>query len=187
MANKKISLAGQLLLAPPQVLDDVFDHSVILVCSHDETGAIGLIVNHPLDSITFLELLTHLQLAGGKKLAHKKVYLGGPVDMNRGFVLHSTDVLHDSSTIISRNIALTANSEFLNTLQKTVPKHLLVTLGYSGWANGQLEEEIKEGRWIQMPARSKILFDTPDTKKWGASFDTIGIDPLYLSHEIGTA
>ncbi len=185
MKNIKNSLIGQLLLAPPQIHADIFDQSVILVCSHDNAGALGLILNHPIDAITFIELLAHLQINCDQNIKDKKVYFGGPVSMNRGFVLHSRDVLHDTSSIISEGIALTSNSAFFHLISKKTPKHWRVALGYAGWTAGQLEDEVKNGVWIQRPAQENLIFETPDTQQWKASFEEMGVDPYFISHEIG--
>jgi len=182
------SLAGQLLVAMPGIGDERFDRSVIYLCGHSEDGAMGLIVNKPVDDITFPELLEQLGIEGDPD-QQIRVLFGGPVETGRGFVLHSTDYNATGSTLqVSDEIGLTATLEILEQIAKGEgPERSLLALGYAGWAPGQLEEEILSNGWLHCRPSPDLLFGTSDDTKWEQALAELGIDPAQLSGDAGRA
>jgi len=182
------SLAGQLLVAMPGIGDERFDRSVIYLCGHSEDGAMGLIVNKPVDDITFPELLEQLGIEGDPD-EQIRVLFGGPVETGRGFVLHSTDYNATGSTLqVSDEIGLTATLEILEQIAKGEgPERSLLALGYAGWAPGQLEEEILSNGWLHCRPSPDLLFGTSDDTKWERALAELGIDPAQLSGDAGRA
>lgn len=182
------SLAGQLLVAMPGIGDERFNRSVIYLCGHSEDGAMGLIVNKPVDDITFPELLEQLGIEGDPD-QQIRVLFGGPVETGRGFVLHSTDYNATGSTLqVSDEIGLTATLEILEQIAKGEgPKRSLLALGYAGWAPGQLEEEILSNGWLHCRPSPDLLFGTSDETKWERALAELGIDPAQLSGDAGRA
>ena len=182
------SLKGHLLLARPQMHDDIFSRSIIFICSHDADGAVGIIVNRPLESITFLELLNQFHIKSPPHFHDRPIFFGGPVDVNRGFILHPVAQMLESSVAVSDDIALTASLNFFRELLGDAEnQRLIVALGYAGWGGGQLEKELKRGTWVHVKATPKILFDTPHEQKWQEAYKILGIDPFYLSPRTGSA
>ncbi|MES0826204.1 YqgE/AlgH family protein [Ruegeria sp. SCP11] len=184
-----MDLTGKLLIAMPGMGDPRFDHSVVYICSHGDDGAMGLIINKPSD-LRIKTLLSQLNIACripvvGERLVH----FGGPVEMSRGFVLHSADYdanLH--SMKISDDFSMTATLDVLEDLASgRGPLNSTLTLGYSGWGPDQLEDEIAMNGWLTTEASSKLVFDVPDDEKWEAALATLGVDPLTLSASAGRA
>jgi len=182
------TLAGQLLVAMPGIGDPRFDRSVIYLCGHSDDGAMGLIVNKPVDDITFPELLEQLGIEGntGREI---RVLFGGPVETGRGFVLHSTDYNVTGSTLqVSDDIGLTATLEILEQIAHgDGPEKSLLALGYAGWAPGQLEEEILSNGWLHCTPSPELLFGALDDTKWERALSEMGIDPAQLSGDAGRA
>lgn len=184
----KHSLKGHILLAMPNMEDEVFGRAAIFICSHNKEGAVGIIVNRPLESVTFLELLTQFHIKSPQKFKNRPVFFGGPVDVNRGFILHSTDQMLESSIEINSDIALTVNLNFFRELlTEDLSKDLLVSLGYAGWGEGQLEQEIRSGNWLHVSATKEMLFADAHEEKWQKAFDELGVDPAYLAPRTGNA
>jgi putative transcriptional regulator len=189
-------LDGQLLIAMPVMEDERFARSVIYVCAHSSEGAMGIIVNRPAGSIDFPELLVQLNIidkASQIKLPENagsmKVMKGGPVETQRGFVLHSSDFFIEDATLpIDDGICLTATVEILKAIAKGGgPKHALLALGYAGWAPGQLEIEIQGNGWLHCAADSDLIFGRDVEQKYLRALHKIGIDPGMLSNEAGHA
>lgn len=182
------SMAGQMLVAMPGIGDPRFDRSVIYVCGHSDDGAMGLIVNKPVDDITFNELLEQLGIEGEPE-QQIRVLFGGPVDTGRGFVLHSTDYNVTGSTLqVTDDVGLTATLEILEEIAHGKgPRQSILALGYAGWAPGQLEEEIKSNGWLNCAPSAELLFGTADDTKWERALAEMGIDPAQLSGEAGRA
>ena len=184
-----MDLTGKLLIAMPGMGDPRFEHSVVYICSHGEDGAMGLIINKPSD-LRIKTLLEQLDIpcripVVGERLAQ----FGGPVEMSRGFVLHSADYeanLH--SMRISEDFSMTATLDVLEDLASGKgPLKSMLTLGYSGWGPEQLEDEIAMNGWLTTEATSKLVFDVPNDEKWEAALATLGVDPLTLSASAGHA
>lgn len=183
-------LAGQFLIAMPSMQDERFGRAVIYLCAHNEEGAMGLVVNKPLSSITFPDLLGQLGIepGEGEDVADHPVLYGGPVESGRGFVLHSADFIRDASMRISTDVALTATIDILKAIAggKGPQRHVL-TLGYAGWDAGQLDAEIQANGWLIAPADDAILFDRDWSTKWERSIRGLGVDAFMLSGQAGNA
>lgn len=164
-ADDLSSLAGQLLVAAPKMEDPTFGRSVIFMIAHDDSGALGLIVNEPVKDVSFDELFdlmreSHEGLAG--KLT---VHFGGPVEPRIGFVLHSRDVMLAQHELPAGDVAVTNDPAMLTAIAEgRGPVHYIVTLGYAGWGPGQLETEIQQGAWLVVPSDPDLLF-APDAKQ----------------------
>jgi len=180
-------LTGQLLIAMPDIGDPRFERSVILVCEHSKDGTMGLILNKPSDEISFAELTEQLNL-GASERAHQ-VHFGGPVEMGRGFVLHSGEYVSGlSSHLVLEDVRLSASLDVLEDMaQDTGPARALLMLGYTGWGAGQLEIEILANGWLSGPADAEFVFSGGGEQMWSAALKRLGIDPLLLSAAAGHA
>jgi putative transcriptional regulator len=182
------SLAGQLLVAMPQMQDHRFERSVILLCAHNDEGAMGLVVNKLIETLTLPELLAQLKIGAGGLRGHTHVHFGGPVEAGRGFVLHSHDYQEDGTLVVGDNLALTATLEILQAIGRGEgPKRSLLALGYAGWGPGQLDAEMQENGWLHVPADEGIVFDDGIADKWQRALGKLGIDPIALSGDAGHA
>ncbi len=181
-------LAGQLIIAMPGMRDPRFEKSVIYMCAHNEDGAMGLVVNRALESLTFPDMLEQLGIdpvGAGDKI---NVHFGGPVESGRGFVLHSRDYLQEATMIVDHDVALTATVDILKAIAgDDGPRRSLLALGYAGWGPGQLDIEIKSNGWLHVAADSDLVFGPDLDAKWGQAMDKIGIDPRMLSEDAGHA
>lgn len=181
-------LAGQLLIAMPQMRDPRFERSVVYLCAHSAEGAMGLVVNRPFDGLTFKELLDQLDIEPQPGCARVPVHLGGPVEGGRGFVLHSDDYMHDTSMRVDDGIALTATVDVLKAMaQGGGPRKSLLALGYAGWSAGQLDAEILDNAWLNVPVDEQLLFGLDLDHKWEAAIHKLGIDFATLSVDAGHA
>ncbi len=188
LARKPDCLRGKLLLAMPNMGDPRFERSVICLCEHSEQGAMGIVVNQPAEHIAFPELMEQLQIPAPPDCAQVGVFTGGPVEPNRGFVLHSADYLHDTSLIVSELVALSATVDILKALAHGMgPRHSLLALGYAGWGPGQLEAEIQENAWLHTEVDADLLFGTEAILKWPLAMAKLGIDLSMLSTQAGHA
>ena len=190
------SLEGQLLIAMPNMMDGRFDHSVIYLCSHSEQGAMGLILNQVARHLSLEDLLVQLNILNDEsairlppKIREMNVHKGGPVEVERGFVLHSDDFVIERSTLpIADGICLTATLEILKAMAEGGgPEQAMLALGYSGWAPGQLESEIQANGWLTCPASRQLVFDPVYDDKWQRALLSIGIDPAMLFGDAGHA
>jgi putative transcriptional regulator len=188
-----MDLAGQILIAMPGMADPRFDRSVVLVCAHSPEGAMGLIVNKPIEELSFAGLLEHLQIPlarrDGAQGRDIRVHFGGPVERGRGFVLHSPDWASGEGTMrVPGGFEMTATINILEALAAGGgPGRALLALGYSGWGPGQLEAEIARNDWLTAPAPEALVFGGADATKWAAALRGLGIDPLTLSAAAGRA
>jgi putative transcriptional regulator len=181
-------LTGQLLIALPQLQDSRFTRAVIFVCGHDEQGAMGLVLNKVIDTLTFDELLKQLNIKVKNKEPHVPIYYGGPVEMGRGFVLHSPDFLSEMSVKIDDNFALSATLDVIEAIADGKgPKQKILALGYAGWSPGQLEAEILANSWLQVKADPTLVFEVSRPDLWKKTMDKIGIDPELLTLGAGHA
>jgi putative transcriptional regulator len=183
------SLAGQLLVAMPQMLDQRFARSVIYLCAHSEdAGAMGLVVNKLLNSLTMGELFAQLDISPSRIVNSRPVHFGGPVEAGRGFVLHTSDYSEDATLVVDDNMAVTATLEILRAIGKGQgPRHSLFALGYAGWAPGQLDAEIQANGWLSVAADNDIVFDPDQDGKWRRALAKLGIDLSMLSTDAGHA
>lgn len=182
------SLVGQLLVAMPGMPDPRFAKSVIYVCAHNEEGAMGLVVNQPMNSIDFSGLLEQLDIISSSPDQDINVLFGGPVEQGRGFVLHTPDYERGSTLSVNENVSLTATIDILRSIATGAgPSQKLLALGYAGWGPGQLDAEILENGWLNVDADPDILFDENLDAKWVRALDKIGIAPENLSTVAGHA
>lgn len=183
------SLAGQLLVAMPQMLDQRFARSVIYLCAHSgESGAMGLVINKLLGSLTMGELLSHLEIEPAGTAETRPVHFGGPVETGRGFVLHTADYREEATLHVADNIAVTATLEILRAIGKGEgPRQSLFALGYAGWGPGQLDAEIQANGWLCVDADDAILFDPDHDGKWRRALAKLKIDLTALSSDAGHA
>lgn len=181
-------LTGQLLVAMPQMTDPRFERSVIYICVHNAEGAMGLIVNRLVGSITFAELLEQLDIRTQGTPESVPVHFGGPVETGRGFVLHSTDYVQDNSVMMGSSLALTATIDILRAVAEgNGPANRLLALGYAGWGPGQLEGELQDNSWLNVPADETILFGPGLEDKWTKAVAKLGFDPNLLFAGAGHA
>lgn len=188
------TLEGQLLVAMPIMSDKRFARSVIYMCAHSKDGAMGLIINHRADHITFPDLLDRLGITprGGDDaiaadILERDVHIGGPVETGRGFVLHTADYHSSESTLdIAGGISLTATIDILKAIASGKgPARSILALGYAGWSAGQLENEIQANGWLHCPAHSDIIFESDLDAKYERALATIGVNPSFLVGDAG--
>lgn len=193
---KATYLTGQLLLAMPGMTDPRFDHSVIYICSHNEDGAMGLVINNAATNIDFAGLLDQLDVSydpeevslPGEQASDIGLYSGGPVETGRGFILHSADYTQDTTLVVSETVALSATVDILSAIAEgTGPADFIIALGYTGWGPGQLEQEINRNSWLTIEADNELLFRTDQDLKWSRAMAKLGIDITLLSTESGRA
>jgi len=192
----RINLTNQFLIAMPGMADPMFAGSVVYLCEHTEKGALGLVINKPID-IKLKNLFEKVELSLTREdLAERPVYFGGPVQTERGFVLHERiqaegeagSPYNSTLAIAGGELDMTTSKDVLEALADgSGPKRLLVTLGYSGWRAGQLEDEIGRNGWLTVNADPSVIFDTPIEQRYERAVALLGIDPRMLSQEAGHA
>lgn len=183
-------LSGQLLIAMPGIGDPRFERAVILVCAHDDQHAMGVAVNQPVAGLTVPDLLERLSITSTIEAPPDLVLLGGPVERERGFVLHTSDYRSPEMTLdITEQVSLTATRDVLEAMasHNARPRRSFLALGYAGWGAGQLEREIRENVWLTCAADEELLFDADYDRKWSRALAKLGIDPRLLSAQTGRA
>lgn len=181
-------LTGKLIIAMPFLEDQHFTQAVIYVCGHDQTGAMGLIINKPLSSVSFKDLLEQMSIDHDENITNPQVHYGGPVEVGRGFVLHTTDYMNESTVFISGKFALTATLDILRAIcHDRGPENAMLALGYVGWSAGQLEKEIHDNHWLIIDSTPDLVFHQNMDNMWRLAYDSIGIDPATLSIDFGNA
>ncbi len=189
-------LDGQLLVAMPGMADERFARTVIYLCAHSQEGAMGIVVNKPAADLNLPDLLVQLDIIPEaeriqlpQRVGRMQVLMGGPVETSRGFVLHSPDFFIDQSTLpIDESICLTATVDILRAIAKGGgPENAVLALGYAGWGEGQLEQEIQANGWLNCPADPDIIFHSTLDSKYDLALRRIGIDPAMLSSDSGHA
>ena len=179
---------GQILIAMPQMTDKRFAKSVIYLCAHSADGAMGLVVNKPIDTITFPDLLQQLNIDAPATNDKIRVHFGGPVESGRGFVLHSDDYIRDTTLVIRDGVALTATVDVLRAIAEgNGPNRSMLALGYAGWAPGQLDSEIRANGWLNVTADENLIFGSKLDNKWSNAIGKLGIDAISLSTTAGHA
>jgi len=194
MPASSINLTNQFLIAMPGMGGGTFAGTVVYLCEHTEKGALGLVINKPID-ITLKSLFEKVELSLDRDdLAELPVYFGGPVQTERGFVLHEPIAgegeagAYNSSLRVAGGLEMTTSKDVLEAISSGAgPKKVLVTLGYSGWGAGQLEEEMSRNGWINVDAEPGIIFDTPVSQRYGKALSLLGIDASMLSSDAGHA
>ncbi len=181
-------LVGQLLIAMPMMEDPRFARSVIYVCAHDADGAMGLVVNKELESLSFSELLERVGVDLPPPDKQIRVHFGGPVESGRGFVLHTAEYDQGGTLTVDDAFAVTATIDILRDIVSgTGPDRSLLALGYAGWGPGQLDAEIQANGWLHAPADPSLVFDTDIETKWQSAIAALGIDVTMLAGQSGHA
>ncbi len=182
------NLTNQFLIAMPSLKDPNFEKTVTYICAHNDEGAMGIVINKPL-GIELGEIFSQMEIKCDISKAREKiVFQGGPVQIDRGFILHYSDSDWDSSIIVSDNIRVTTSKDILESIANGEgPDEAIIALGYAGWASGQLEQELMDNAWLNAPADIDILFNTPYKQCWHAAAEHMGVDIEKLSSDIGHA
>lgn len=182
------SLSNQFLIAMPQLADPNFTRTLTLICEYSEAGAMGVIVNRKLD-LSMGELLEQMGINEIDEQMYKRpLYYGGPVDQERGFVLHRPIGDWDSTLPLSPTLGLTSSRDILISMARNnTPQDAIVILGYAGWGPGQLEEELRGNAWLTLPAEESILFETETENRWDHAARQLGIELNLVTGEIGHA
>ena len=189
-ASAALNLANHFLIAMPAMEDPIFGGTVVYVCEHNENGVLGVVINKPTDmtmQVLFERIDLKLEDSPGAHI-DEPIMFGGPVQDDRGFVLHTPGARYSSSLTVTEEVAFTTSIDVLEAVAAgTGPQRMLVSIGYAGWSPGQLEEEISRNGWLTVGADAHILFDLPIEERYTAAMRLLGIDPLMLTSEAGHA
>lgn len=182
------NLTGHFLIAMPSLNDGFFNHAVTYICEHDETGSFGIIINQQTD-ITIKQIAKEMKIKTDDNYnKNQSVFIGGPVDQGRGFILHRPTGHWQSSLKVNNNVALTTSKDILQAIVNNKgPEDCIVALGYAGWSAGQLDNEMAANTWLSCPADEQIIFNTPTEERWKAAANLIGVDLSLLSSDTGHA
>ena len=187
---QSVNLTNHFLIAMPNMDDPYFAKSLTYICEHNEQGALGVVVNRPTE-MTVGALFEQVEIPlSDDELSRRPVYFGGPVQVDRGFVLHRPIGGWQSTLVVDSEIGLTTSRDILEAMgQGNGPSSegMLVSLGYSGWAPGQIEQELGQNAWLTVAANTSIIFDMPPDARLGGAMGLLGIDPASLSEEAGHA
>jgi len=182
-----MNLTHHFLIAMPAMADPHFARSLTFICEHNDRGALGIVVNRPIE-MNLQTLLEQVSIPPGADLKDVPVHFGGPVQIDRGFVLHAPLGQWQSTLAVSSEIGLTTSKDILQAVARGEgPGKLLVTLGYAGWAPGQLEQELAQNAWLTVQAKSEVIFDLRAEERLQAAMGLLGIDPASLSEQAGHA
>lgn len=189
--SDKFSLCNHFLIAMPSLNDPNFQQSVSYICEHNDEGAMGVVINR-LTELTFSDLCEQLDIEiTDTDTSNYPIFNGGPVETERGFILHTPVGEWESTLAVTKDIGLTMSQDIIQAIAEgydsdnTPPKHFIITLGYAGWSTDQIEDEIVENVWLNVPASHNILFQTPIEQRWTAAAASMGINLQQLSTEIG--
>lgn len=183
-------LSGQMLIAMPGIGDERFERALVLVCAHDESHAMGLAVNRPVEGLTLPDLLSKLDIPSQIEVPEELVLVGGPVERERGFVLHTDDYeAPEASLNVAPGLALTATRDVLTAIASHdhAPRRSLMALGYAGWGAGQLEDELRHNVWLTVEPDEELIFGGDHEHKWARALAKLGIDPKFLTAQAGEA
>jgi putative transcriptional regulator len=181
------SLQHHFLLATPGMDGGFFSRTVTYLCDHNPDGAMGLVINRPLD-VSTLEIFEQLEISVSDSMRHHNVLLGGPVQMEHGFILHQGDQSWDSSIRVADDIWISTSRDILQAIaQCRGPERFVIALGYAGWGPGQLEGELARNCWLTVPASSDILFDSPTEQRLSQAAQRLGIDIDLMFSGVGHA
>ena len=190
-APTELNLANHFLIAMPSMDDPIFGGTVVYICEHNDKGVLGVVINKPTDmTMEVLFERIDLKLAEGLRttVVNEPIMFGGPVQDDRGFVLHTPHARYSSSLTVTPDVAFTTSIDVLEAVASgNGPKRMLVSIGYSGWSPGQLEEEIGRNGWLTVPADPSVMFDLPIEERYNAAIKLLGIDPMMLASEAGHA
>lgn len=186
MIEVSANLTNHFLIAMPGMADPFFAKTVTYLCQHSNEGALGIIVNRPSD-LTLGDIMQQMNIGVSEPgMGGLPVYFGGPVQPERGFVLHEAPGRWDSTLQVSDSIALTTSRDILEAIARGEgPKKVLVALGYAGWSKGQLEREIVDNAWLNAPADKSIIFEQPSAQRWKAAAELMGVDISLLTTQAG--
>jgi putative transcriptional regulator len=188
LINPSGYLAGQMLIAMPQMRDARFSRTVVYLCAHTKEGAMGLVINRMFNGLSFPDLLEQLNIEPTPLCDPIKIHFGGPVEAGRGFVLHSTDYVQETTLVVNDEVGLTATIDVLKAIANGEgPSRSLLALGYAGWGAGQLDNEIMDNAWLSVEPDDELLFGTDLDTKWERAIAKIGVDFSMLSGEAGHA
>lgn len=188
LINPSGYFAGQMLIAMPQMRDARFSRTVVYLCAHTKEGAMGLVINRMFNGLSFPDLLEQLNIEPTPLCDPIKIHFGGPVEAGRGFVLHSTDYVQETTLVVNDEVGLTATIDVLKAIANGEgPTRSLLALGYAGWGAGQLDNEIRDNAWLSVQADEELLFGTDIDHKWEKAIAKIGVDFSMLSGEAGHA
>ena len=182
------NLTGHFLIAMPSLNDGFFNQAVTYMCEHDESGSFGLIINQE-TNIPLKQVIKEMKIESTAGYDEDKpVFIGGPVEQGRGFILHRPAGNWSSSLIVNNDVALTTSKDILQAIANNEgPADCMVALGYAGWSAGQLEQEMADNTWLSCPADEQIIFSTPTEERWKAAAKLIGVDLSLLSNDTGHA
>jgi len=182
------NLTGHFLIAMPALDDSLFNQAVTYICEHDKSGSFGVIINQ-LTDISLKQIFNEVKIESSSDYDEDQtVYMGGPVDQGRGFILHRPAGNWSSSLKVKNDVALTTSKDILQAIANNQgPEDCIVTLGYAGWSAGQLEQEMANNTWLNCPADEQIIFNTPVEERWKAAAKLIGVDLSLLSNDAGHA
>ncbi len=182
------NLTGHFLIAMPSLKDGFFNQAVTYICEHDENGCFGIIINQQ-TNLTLKQITTEMAIETSKNYDDKQpVFIGGPVDQGRGFILHQPAGNWQSSLKVNDKVTLTTSKDILQAIVKNEgPQDSIVALGYAGWAAGQLDNEMASNTWLSCPADEQIIFNTPVEERWKAAAKLIGVDLSLMSSDAGHA
>lgn len=181
-------MTGQILIAMPHMADPRFARSLVYLCAHTAEGAMGLVINRPVDNVTFPDLLRQLNITPSTSSPQNPILFGGPVETGRGFVLHSADYVREATLLVDRHVGLTATLDILKDIAAGHgPRRSLLMLGYAGWGPGQLDAEIQANGWLTTTADESLIFDQDLDTKWDKALTKLGVDLSSLSGEAGHA
>jgi putative transcriptional regulator len=188
MTQQTASLVDKCLIATPAIKDPIFASSLVYMCEHSEQGSMGLVVNHETSQV-LEDIFDQLGISCDDEIIkNQPVYIGGPVQLEQGFVLHSTAGGWQNSVEVSSGINLTSSVDILQAIADGKgPEDYLVILGFSGWASGQLESELQQNSWLTSACSPDLLFHERPENKWQAAFDSLGFDLSSLSPVSGNA
>jgi putative transcriptional regulator len=186
--NESVKLTNHLLIAMPNLADPNFSRTVTLICEHSEEGAMGIVINHVTD-LSLRDILSQLDIKLEKDFSLSlPVHLGGPVQNNRGFVIHEPVGQWQSTLHITDTLGVSTSRDILEAIAESRgPERCLIALGYAGWGAGQLEKEIAENSWLNGPSDHDILFKLPPEQRWTAAAQRVGVDLSTLHSEAGHA
>lgn len=182
------SLTGQFLIAMPAMTDPNFEQTVSFICQHNDDGALGIVINRTME-LTLGDVLGQMDIPAIEcHRANDPVHYGGPVQSERGFILHDQPDAWESTVAIGEHIGLTTSKDILEAMARNEgPERALIALGYAGWGGGQLEQEITQNAWLSCPADIDLMFSTAVEQRWNRAAGLIGVDFSLLSREAGHA
>lgn len=183
-----VDLTDHFLIAMPNMVDPYFAKTLTYVCEHTDQGALGVVINRPID-MTIRGLFEQIEIElGDYRVADLPVFFGGPVQMDRGFVLHEPVGEWQSTLAVNQSVGLTTSKDILEAVgEGSGPQRFMVSLGYAGWAPGQLEHELGQNAWLSVRAQSSVIFDLPAEERLPAAMEMLGIDFTRLSDDAGHA